>query len=202
MNVRAVGDVSALPDSSFGHHTPQWWGLLGMIAIESTVFALCIATYFYLRLQVPTWPPHGFIEPSLHAGTANTVLILLAAIPMYLIERHALRQNRRPVLLHIFVFLVLCAVILAVRAYEFRAFHVKWDSNAYGSIVSITLFFHSLHLLTTFLETVVLGTYITMRGLDEKRALDLQLNTLYWYFLIGSWGVLYVVLYFGPRLLN
>jgi len=202
MNIRAVGDVSALPDSSLGSHTPQWWGLVGMITIESMVFALCIATYFYLRLQVPTWPPHGFAEPSLHAGTINTILILLAAVPMYLIERNGLQQNRRAVLLHISVFLVLCTMIFIVRAYEFRAFHVKWDSNAYGSIVSITLFFHSLHVLTTFLETVVLGVYISMRGMDEKRALDLQLNTLYWYFLVGSWGVLYVVLYFGPWLLN
>jgi heme/copper-type cytochrome/quinol oxidase subunit 3 len=74
--------------------------------------------------------------------------------------------------------------------------------NAYGSIVFITLFFHSLHLLTTFLETAVLGVYVALRGLDEKCALDLQLNTLYWYFLVASWGVLYVVLYSGPRLLN
>jgi cytochrome c oxidase subunit III len=202
MNVRVVGDVSGLPDSDFGHQTPQWWGLVGMIAIESTVFVLCIATYLYLRLQVPTWPPHGFTEPSLHAGTINTVLILLGAIPMYLIERHALRQDRTPVLLHMFIFMILCATILIVRGYEFQAFQVKWDSNAYGSIVWITLFFHSLHLLTTLLETAVLATYIAIRGLDEKRALDLQLNTFYWYFLVASWGILYVVLYFGPRLLN
>jgi heme/copper-type cytochrome/quinol oxidase subunit 3 len=173
-----------------------------MIAIESTVFALCIAAYFYLRLQVPTWPPYGFAEPALLAGTINTALIVLGAVPMYLIEAHALRLNRGAVLLHIVVFLLLCAAILVVRGYEFRSFHVKWDSNAYGSIVWITLFFHSLHLFTTFMETLVLGTYIAMRGLDEKRALDLQLNTFYWYFLVVSWGVLYAVLYFGPRVLN
>ena len=202
MNVRAVADVSGLPEHDFGQHTPQWWGLVGMIAIESTVFALCIASYFYLRLQVATWPPFGFAQPSLLFGTINTVLILVAAIPMYLIERHAFTRNRILVLLEIVVFLVLSIVILVVRGYEFRSFHVKWDSNAYGSIVWITLFFHSLHLLTTFFETLVLGIYIAVRDMDEKRVLDLQLNTLYWYFLVASWAVLYAVLYFGPRFLN
>jgi heme/copper-type cytochrome/quinol oxidase subunit 3 len=202
MNVRVVGDVSTLPEAVYGHRAPQWWGLIGMIAIEGTVFALCIATYFYLRLQAPTWPPHGFAEPALDFGTLNTGLILFAAVPMYLMERHALRHNWAHVLLHVAVFLVLCAAILVVRVYEFRSFHVKWDSNAYGSIVWITLFFHSLHLLTTFLETAVLGVYVGLRGLDDKRALDFQLNTFYWYFIIASWAVLYVVLYFGPRMLN
>jgi cytochrome c oxidase subunit 1/cytochrome c oxidase subunit I+III len=125
MNVRAAGDVSGLPESEFGHHAPQWWGLVGMITIESTVFALCIAAYFYLRLQVPTWPPYGFAQPSLQAGTINSALILIAALPMYLIERYALAHNRGLVLLQIVVFLALCAAILFVRAYEFRAFHAN-----------------------------------------------------------------------------
>lgn len=202
MEVRVVGNVSSLPETRFGHHAPQWWGVTGMIAIEGTIFALCIATYFYLRLQTPTWPPQGIGLPSLQAGTLNTALIVIGILPLVLIERHAMRGDRAHVLLYLCIFVALSLVTLVVRGYEFRGLQVKWDTNAYGSIVWITLFFHSLHLLTTFLEKAVLLVYIGLRGMDEKRILDLQLNTLYWYFIVASWVVLYGVIYFGPYMLN
>ena len=202
MNVRRVGDVSHLPTAAFGHATPQWWRLIGMIAIEGTIFALCIASYFYIRLQVAAWPPRPIAMPELLPGTVNTALILLGLWPMRVVERHALKYEREAVMRYLLLFLCQVAIILVIRFYEFLAFDVKWDTNAYGSIVWITLFFHSLHILTSFLEKAVLLVYVSLRGLDEKRALDLQLNRVYWDFLAGSWVVIYGVLYFGPLMLN
>ena len=48
-----VSDVSALPDTAFGHRSLMWWGTMGLMVIEGTVFGLAIAMYFYLRLRVP-----------------------------------------------------------------------------------------------------------------------------------------------------
>jgi len=135
MQVRAIGDVSSLPESSFGHPTPQWWGLVGMIAIEGTLFALCVASYFYLRLQVEAWPPHPFPFPDLPFGIAGTILILAGVVLMRIIEKHALAMNEHAAMVGLLAFIILCAVLLAVRVFEFEAFNVKWDSNAYGSIV-------------------------------------------------------------------
>ena len=47
----AALDVAALPSFGFSHRSLMWWGTLGLIAIESTVFALAIVSYFYLRTQ-------------------------------------------------------------------------------------------------------------------------------------------------------
>ncbi|HEV7518004.1 MAG TPA: hypothetical protein VGR07_17025, partial [Thermoanaerobaculia bacterium] len=55
----AVLDVSELPTVVFGSRAPLWWGLIGMIAIESTMFALLVVTYYYLRGNAQVWPPHG-----------------------------------------------------------------------------------------------------------------------------------------------
>lgn len=35
-------------------------GTIGLILIEGTMFAILIATYFYLRLGVAIWPPRAF----------------------------------------------------------------------------------------------------------------------------------------------
>ena len=53
--VRAL-DVSTLPTTVFGHRSHMWWGTLGFMLIEGTTLLVCVASYFYLRLNFTTWP--------------------------------------------------------------------------------------------------------------------------------------------------
>ena len=69
-------DVSALPPGAFGSRTLTFWGTLGIVVIESTVFALAIGAYFYLVTRFPAWPPHGVAAPDLRWGTLNTLILL------------------------------------------------------------------------------------------------------------------------------
>ena len=43
-----------------------------------------------------------------------------------------------------------------VRIFEFRSLNVWWDTNAYGSVVWTLLAFHTTHILTDLLDTMVL----------------------------------------------
>ena len=47
---------------------------------------------------------------------------------------------------------------LVLRFYEFPAMHVRWDSNAYGSIVWTLLGLHLTHLITDLGDTIVLAS--------------------------------------------
>ena len=49
-------DVRGLPSFGFSHSSLMWWGTAGLMAIESTVFALAIVMYFYLRSHSDSWP--------------------------------------------------------------------------------------------------------------------------------------------------
>jgi cytochrome c oxidase subunit III len=55
VNARPALDVSHLPAYAFGRHGLMWWGTLGLLTIEGTMFAVLIATYSYLRIYVPEW---------------------------------------------------------------------------------------------------------------------------------------------------
>ena len=48
-------------------HGPRafgWWGMVWLIGTEATLFALLIASYFYLRFRNgPIWPPDGIATP-------------------------------------------------------------------------------------------------------------------------------------------
>jgi heme/copper-type cytochrome/quinol oxidase subunit 3 len=95
---------------------------------------------------------------------------------------------------------VIGLLILAVRVWEFRSFHIRWDDNAYGSITWFILGLHATHVLTDLGDTVVLAALMFTRHATEKRFSDVSDNAFYWYFVVASWIPIYVLLYGVPRL--
>src|SRR5690606_31010695 len=69
-------DVARLPTTTFGHRNHLWWGTLGFMLIEGTTFVICVASYFYLRLNFPTWPPEHTLLPSLLWPTVHVAVML------------------------------------------------------------------------------------------------------------------------------
>src|SRR6185436_19344900 len=101
MNTRPVIDVSELPHHGFDTLDTIWWGNNFLLAIETSMFVLLIATYFYLRQNFSLWPPPlaqltAPLDPlpSLGFGTANTILLLLSCIPMIWVDVSARRGSQ------------------------------------------------------------------------------------------------------------
>jgi heme/copper-type cytochrome/quinol oxidase subunit 3 len=96
---------------------------------------------------------------------------------------------------------VIGIVPLVIRAFEFPALHVKWDDNAYGSILWTMLGLHTTHLVTDLIDTIVLAVLMfTRHGKNRRRFGDVQDNALYWNFVVLTWLPLYACIYFLPRL--
>jgi cytochrome c oxidase subunit 3 len=192
-------DVSALPDYGFGHRSLLWLATGAMMVIEGMVFALVITSYFYLKGRAPHWPPSG-PGPDLLWGTINTVILLISCVPNALAKKAAERFDLPKVRLYLAVCLAFGLAFNIVRAFEFTTLHVRWDSNAYGSIVWLLLGFHSVHVITDFLDTAVLTAAIFATQPDEHRFVDVSENSMYWYFVVLTWLPIYAVLYFAPRI--
>jgi cytochrome c oxidase subunit III len=195
-------DVSHLPTSAFGHKEPLWWGIVLAITIETTAFAIAWSTYLYLRMQEATWPPWPWSAPDVMIGSISTAVILSTGVPMLLMSKAAKRMDQARIRLLLILFFTLCAVACGVRVWEFTALQVKWDSNAYGSIVWALLTTHTVHLLSSIAETGILAAYLFVRPMDPKHALDVEVSALYWYFVVGSWIPNFLFLYLGPHILN
>jgi cytochrome c oxidase subunit 3 len=196
---RTALDVSPLPDYGFGHRSLLWWATLCMMVIEGMVFALVIMSYLYLKGRVPHWPPSG-PGPDLRWGTLNTIILLASCVPNALTKKAAERFDLRGVRLWMAVCVAFAIAFNIVRAFEFTALHVRWDSNAYGSVVWVLLGFHTTHVVTDFLDTSVLTTLIFVGPVDEHRFVDVSENAMYWYFVVLTWLPIYALIYFAPRL--
>ncbi|MCP1572716.1 cytochrome C oxidase subunit III [Herbaspirillum rubrisubalbicans] len=192
-------DVSHLPTFGFGPASTTWWATLGLILIESTVFALGMASYFYLRGQSPAWPPSG-VPPDLLWGSLNTLVMLLSCLPNYFASRAAKRFERQRVRRWLLLCLLFSLLFLGGRVGEFAALNVGWSDNAYGSITWMLLGLHTVHLVTDTFDSLVLTLLFFTGPLESKRYVDVSENGDYWYFVVASWLVLYVVIYWGPRL--
>jgi cytochrome c oxidase subunit 3 len=194
----AALDVSELPSYGFSHRSPMWWGTAGMIAIEGTVFALAIAAYFYLRSHSNTWPMSS-LPPELRWGTLNTVVLLLSLLPNEWAKRAAHKEDLGGVRIAMSLCVLFSLVFLVVRGLEFSALNVRWDTNAYGSVVWLLLGLHTVHLGTDFYDTVVLTLLTFVEKMDGKRFVDVTESAVYWYFVVLAWLPIYAVVYWGAR---
>jgi cytochrome c oxidase subunit 1/cytochrome c oxidase subunit I+III len=191
-------DVSELPSFDFSQRSLMWWGTAGLMAIESTVFALAIVMYFYLRSHSDTWPM-STPPPGLLWGTLNTAILVISAWPNQLAKRAAAKLDRRGVQIWLTTCLALGVLFLIVRAFEFTALNVRWDSDAYGSIVWLLLALHTTHLVTDAWDTTVLDVLFFTGPLEGKRYVDVNENAIYWDFVVLSWLPIYAVIYLAPR---
>jgi heme/copper-type cytochrome/quinol oxidase subunit 3 len=195
----AAIDASVLPSYGFSHRSLVWWATLGMIAVEAIVFALAIASYFFLRSHSDVWPLNG-PPPDLLWGTLNTVIMVLSAVPNQLTKKAAEKHEMERARLWLTVCVAMSLMFLVLRVFEFRALNTGWDQNAYGSITWTLLGLHTVHLVTDFWDTAVLMVMLFVAPLEGKSMVDVSENAFYWYFVVLAWLPIYFVIYWAPRL--
>ena len=207
MSTRAVIDVTELPRHQFDTFDPVWWGNNLLLAIETSMFGILIATYFYLRQNFELWPPPvaeltATLKPlpQLTYGTLNTILLVLSCGPMVLTDISARRGNRGVSQVGLVICVACGLAAMVLRGFEFSAVYFRWDSNAYGSVVWFMLGMHALHLLVLTSESILLAIWIFTREYDMKHRVDIVTVAVYWYWVVAIWLVLYGIIYFTPRL--
>src|SRR4051794_11790180 len=175
---RTVIDVSKLPASAMDHRSPIWWGNLMLLCIETSMFAIVIASYFYFRQNFDSWPPAKIDQtpvlyhpvPHLTWGTINLALMLLSLIPMILCDRACLSMNALTVKITGTIALLLAIASVVVRFKEFGGLIFRWNDNVYGSITWSLLGVHLMHLVILSCEDGLMMAYSWVKGLDDKHA--------------------------------
>ena len=193
-------DVARLPTFAFGPRNPLWWGNLAFMVIEGTGFIFAIATYLYLYNHNQSWPlaqQPGLLWSSLLVG-----LMLLSEIPNVWLKKMAVRHDLAKVRLGLIVMSLFAIVAFVLRAFEFTTLHVRWDDNAYGSIVWFLIGLHTAHIVSDAAETFVMTFLIHAGPIDMDRFPEVQDNQDYWHFVVGFWLVVYVTIYWLPRWLQ
>jgi cytochrome c oxidase subunit 3 len=201
-----VLDVSGLPEDGFDTKEPMWWGNLLLLAIETTTFVIGIAAFFYIYQNFNVWPPprseaNSILNPlpGLGNATANLVVLIVGALVMVWVDRSARKAHLPAVKIGLLICIALNLGSMTLRAFEFMSIKIRWNSNAYGSVMWMILILHLLHLIVETAEAFILTLYTFNRGLDPKHRMDITVLAVYWYWVTIIWIPLYAIIYLGPR---
>jgi cytochrome c oxidase subunit 3 len=193
-------DVSGLPTYAFGFRNPVWWGVLLMVAIESTAMGLLLVSYFYLRGNYDLWPPTAVGGPALSLATAEALLLGASYVPMVLSVRAARSQRLVPARRWLILATALGTAMLVARAFEIPRIGFRWDSNAYGSVFWMTFGVHVTHVLTGVLENLMMIALLFVGPVEKKHFADIEASALLWYFSVLEWIPAFAILYLEPFL--
>jgi cytochrome c oxidase subunit III len=195
-------DVSGLPPYNISNQSPLFWGQVLMCLIEGSLLCMLIATYFYLRLGVDVWPGPGEHLPGLVYSSWALIPLVGSCAGSYLASEAAKKNSRAGMLFGLGLNLGLAAIFLVLRALEWSSLNFSWESSAHGSIVWAILFLHSYDIIADLLMTAVLIVLVAFGRYGPKQRIGVHVDSVLWYFLVGIWIPLYVVIYWAPRLIG
>jgi cytochrome c oxidase subunit I+III len=207
---RPVIDVFALPEAAKDHKSAVWWGNNLLLLIETSMFAILVACYLYFRnVDFGQWPPPQVDHPPfdldpnplLTGSTIELAVMLLSLVPAVLVDRACMRGPRavRTVTVGLLVVILLEVASIGLRFHGFHELHHRYDANAYGSVTWGILFLHLLHLVISVVESGLLLVWLAVKGFDDKHARDVRITLVYWYWIVGIWVPLYLLVYWSPR---
>jgi len=198
-------DVARLPTFTYGAGNPLWWGNLFFMVIEGIGFIFAIATYLYIYNHNQSWPLPSYPRtgmPGLLWSSLLVALLLLSEIPNVWLKKAAQQADLAKVRIGLVVMSAVALLAVVLRCFEFTTMNIRWDDNAYGSIVWFLLGLHTAHIVTDGAETLVMTVMAWIGPVDMKRFPEVEDNQDYWHFVVFFWIVVYVTLYWLPRWLE
>lgn len=194
-----VVDVSGLPTVVFGTRTTLWLGFVGVIVVEGMMIFLIIVAYLYLGARAKQWPPGA--APALTASAVNTALFALSTVPAVWLKRRAAQADLTAVRRLLCTLSAIAIATIVVSLWGFASLPVRWEANAYASLVWMLLGTHALVLLAAALMVWVLTIVMLTPRVEGRRYMNVYDSGDYWLLAAFLWLATWLVAYVSPRLL-
>jgi cytochrome c oxidase subunit III len=192
--------VVALPTELSGTRSPMFWGIALLLTIEAVVFATLVSAYLYLRFHAPEWPPGGTPPPAL-LPSGLAILVLAASSGAVEAATRAVHRGRTSRASFAFVSAsLLCWVFLLLLVMERAGAAERWTTDAYGSVVWVTLILYALHVLVLGAAGALMARLVNTGdvGVDNSRSADLLRFS--WHCIAAAWLPIFGLIYLFPRM--
>lgn len=174
---------------------PAVLGVLIFIGAEIMFFSGLMSAYSIARAKVPMaiWPPPDQPRLPVESTAANTVVLLISGVLLWLAVR-AFHKHKQAVVLAI-AGCTLGGVFVAVQGYEWAGLlsqGLNMQRSAHASFFYLIVGTHGLHIIGG-----LVGLLTVVRRLVQRTATLAQLRAaqIFWSFVVLIWPVLYVMVY-------
>lgn len=173
-------------------------GMIFLLATEGMFFAGLISAYVVHKASAIVWPPYGQPRLPIEITAVNTVILLLSAFTLYYgMKKIAEDHSRGKMLLRATMVLGACFVLIQGTEWvRLVHFGMTTSSSLYGAFFYLLIGSHAVHV---FAGLIIL--FYLMRTLRNPEEIinrgRITACSLYWYFVVAVWPVLYILVYFN-----
>ncbi|HWC33128.1 MAG TPA: cytochrome c oxidase subunit 3 [Actinomycetota bacterium] len=180
-----------------------WWGMMLLIATEATLFAVVIASYYYLSWRSDLgWPQGDIAEPKLERPIAMTVVLFASSMPMFVAETGIRRGKQTRLRIGLGATFLLGVAFLALQGWEYSVKVKEFtpETNAYASLFYVITGLHGSHVLAGLLVLAWVQVRAWRGAYGVERHLGVQMGAVYWHFVDAVWAVIFPTIYVYPHL--
>ena len=192
-----------LPHVATGPRSLAWWGMAWLIATEATLFALLIASYWYLRFRNgPVWPPHGIEKPKLLLPLIMSAILWSSSIPVHWADKGIQKGKQGRLRLGLLVGFVLGLTFLLlqiVAEYPHQLTISPPSSGAYGTLFFALTGLHGAHVAIGLLFSAWVQARAWRGAFDGHRHVTVQNFAMYWHFVDTVWVFVLATIYLSPH---
>ncbi len=169
-------------------------GMLIFVIAEAMLFAGLISAFTIIRASAMLWPPPDQPRLPVEETALNTAALLASGVFLFLARRSFGRdrvRTQRALLLSIF----LGAFFVIFQAIEWAALireGLTLTSSNFGSFFYLIVGTHALHAVIALGLLVYTWSRLTRGWLASSQ---LAAAEVFWYFVVGLWPILYLVVY-------
>jgi len=190
-----------LPVASLEHNSVGWWGMLCLIATESSLFVYLLFSYAFFAVRFgPGWLPVA--HPSLKLAGPDTVILLSSSAVIWWAEKGARTGRRRQHLIGVAATMAMGLVFLIVQAFEWKSKPYSITSGSYGSLYFTITGLHMAHVIVGMVILGVVFAWSAAGKFTTRRHTPVLISSTYWHFVDAVWVVVFTTLYLAPYLAN
>lgn len=169
--------------------------MLVFVACEVMFFAALISAQFVVRGSAGQWPPVD--QPRLPVVTtaANTLILLASGFMLWLAVRARKDKQQDQTCRKLRWAVWLGSAFVAVQGFEWTRlihFGLTLQSSSYGSFFYLIIGAHAAHAVVALGFLMRVWQLLVAGSLTESRW---QAAQVFWYFVVGLWPFLYVLVY-------
>jgi len=166
------------------------------IATEVMFFAGLVSAFIIVKAGAMAWPPPGQPRLPVAATAFNTAVLLASGVVLWVAGRAWRRNDARDRVRRLLgQALALGTFFVLLQGFEWVrliGFGLTMKSSAYGAFFYLIVGSHALHAVAAI---VALGALTVRYGRGGVSASALAATQLFWYFVVGVWPILYVLVY-------
>jgi len=172
-------------------------GVLGMLIFlltEAMLFAGLISAFLIIRSQAIVWPPPDQPRLPVEETALNTAALLASGIALYF-ARRAFRRDPARALRPLGLAIALGLFFVGFQGFEWASLLAQgltMQTSSLGSFFYLIVGIHALHAVAA----IGLLVHVFLRLRKGRLSSELLATSeVLWYFVVGVWPVLYLVVY-------